>query len=284
MSTYSLQSAIASGEMTLLESIEWIADQGGEHVEIVPINYTLTEDERLVEAIVKKTKEVGIDISNYAIDGAFLQPTEEAFEREMTRVKAEVDIAHQLGVTRMRHDVSFKPATEGTVKQFEIDLPQLVEGCRQIADYAKQYGITTSIENHGYYVQGSERIQRIVNHVNRDNFKTTLDIGNFLCFDENPTVATKRNIPFASMVHVKDFYYREASGFHPGEGWFESAGGNYLRAAISGHGDINMKDVLTVIKKSGYDDYISIEFEGMEECKKATRIGMENVKRIWDSI
>ena len=32
------------------------------------------------------------------------------------------------------------------------------------------------------------------------------------------------------------------------------------------------------LKKSGYDGYISIEFEGMEDVLEAIQIGLENLK------
>lgn len=189
--------------------------------------------------------------------------------------------AGALGVKLMRHDVAFRPAPEGTVAQFEIDLTVLVKACQRIADYAADFGITTSVENHGYYVQSSERIQRLLHETARSNFKTTLDVGNFLCVDEDPVSAVKNNIPYASIVHAKDFYWRP-SYRNPGEGWFQTSHGNYLRGAIVGHGDIDMPKVFRVLKKSGYDGYISVEFEGMEDCKTASRIAMENVRRLWE--
>ena len=284
MSSYSLVGAMNAGEMSILDVIAWTADQGGEHIELVPMGYTLTDNPDLIAEIIQKTKETGIEISNYAIGADFLPDTKEAFEQEIIRVKKEVDTAHALGVKRMRHDVSFRPAEEASIQQFEKDLPRLVEACQRIADYAGQYGIVTSIENHGFYVQASDRIQRLIDCVERENFKTTLDTGNFLCVDEDPVVAVKRNIKDASMVHIKDFYHRPASTYNPGEGWFQTASGNYLRGAISGHGDINLYDVIHVIKDSGYDGYISIEFEGLEECKQGSKIGMDNVRRIWNEI
>ncbi|ASN04201.1 sugar phosphate isomerase/epimerase family protein [Virgibacillus necropolis] len=284
MSSYSLVRAINSGEMSILDVIGWTADQGGDHIELVPMGYTLTDNPDLLEAILQKTKEKGIEISNYAIGADFLPASQEEFEQEIVRVKKEVDIAHALGVKLMRHDVSFKPPHEASTQQFEQDLPRLVEACQQIADYAAQYDIVTSIENHGFYVQASDRIQRLVNAVDRANFKTTLDTGNFLCVDEDPVAAVKKNISIASMVHIKDFYHRRGSTFNPGEGWFQTTSGNYLRGAISGHGDIDIKEVIKVIKQSGYDGYISIEFEGLEECKQGSRIGLDNVRRIWEEV
>ncbi len=281
ISSYSLYSAMKAGEMSILDVMEWVAEQGGKHIEIVPnLGFTL-EDDGLVSEIREKAREVGLDISNYAIGANFITESEEKFQAEIERVKNEVDIANQLGVKLMRHDVAWRPIPETSIQQFESDLPKLVSACREIADYAAQYGITTSIENHGYYVQASDRVQSLINHVDRPNFKTTLDVGNFMCADEDSISAVKKNISYSSMVHIKDFYLRST---HPGEGWMETISGNYLRGAIIGHGDINMWEVIKIVKNSGYDGYLSVEFEGMEECKHACKISLDNVRRIWNEI
>lgn len=284
MSSYSLANAIHKGEMSILDVIQWTKDQGGEHIEIVPIGYRLTDNPQLVADIVSKAGEVGIDISNYAIGADFLIGDEKAFQAEIERVKQEVDIANQLGVRRMRHDISFKPPEEAGIEQFDHDLPQIIEACQEIADYAKQYQIVTSIENHGFYIQASDRINLIVSRVNRSNFGHTLDTGNFLCADEDPITAVYKCMGNATMVHVKDFYIRPRSWHNPGEGWFPSAGGQYLRGAVTGHGDIELVSVLKMIKESGYDGYVSIEFEGMEECRKASGISLQNVRNIWNQL
>lgn len=263
--------------------IQWIADNGGEHVEIVPFGFDLFKNPELVDAIRKKAEDVGIDISNYAIGANFIQKTEQDYENEIKRVMGEVDVAYRLGVKFMRHDVAWRPLPEVTVKQLDEDLPRLAEACRRIADYAAQYGITTSVENHGFFIQGSERVQRLIHAVGRPNFKTTLDVGNFLCVDEDPVVAVKKNLPYASMIHLKDFYYRPFYR-NPGEGWFQTAGGNFLRGAIVGHGDIDMWSVIKAIKRYGYDGYISIEFEGMEDCRVGSKIGLDNARRIWNEV
>ncbi|EAQ6393038.1 sugar phosphate isomerase/epimerase, partial [Salmonella enterica] len=187
LSTYSLQQALDAKELTVPDAIRYIADQGGEHVEIVPIGYSLIDQPELIDQIRETAREVGIDISNYAIGANFVTGEgPDALENEIAAVLKHVDVAAALGVTRMRHDVAFRPAQEGTVAQFEADLPVLVKACQRIADYAASHGITTSVENHGYYVQSSERVRRLVHEAARENFKTTLDIGNFLCVDEDP--------------------------------------------------------------------------------------------------
>ncbi|GGH87177.1 sugar phosphate isomerase/epimerase [Pullulanibacillus pueri] len=283
ISSYSLFSALKSGDMTITDVIEWAKEQGAEHLEIVPLGFDVQEDETLLDAIRVKAEAVGIELSNYAIGADFVNKTDKEYEDEIARVKSEVDRANRLGVQLMRHDVAWRAPEQTTITQFEEDLPRLVEACQDIADYAAKYNITTSVENHGFHVQAADRVRRLVEAVNRPNYKTTLDIGNFLCADEDPVASVQKNIAIASMVHFKDFYRRPAH-LNPGDGWFRSAAGHYLRGAIVGHGDIDIRSVLKVVKNSGYDGHISIEFEGMEECRVGTKIGLENLKRMWDEV
>ena len=280
LSTYSLGRAVKAGEMDQLEVVDWIADNGGEHVEVV---IDLSDNDELTAALVSRAAERNLDISSYTIPASFLQGTDEALQAEIERVKRQVDVANALGAKLMRHDAASRPADEATVEQFEKDLPAVVTACQQVADHAKQYGITTSVENHGLHMQSSERVQRLVLATARDNFRTTIDVGNFLCADEDPVIGVKNNITFASLIHMKDFYVR-SSAYGPGEGWFTTKRGRFLRGAIVGHGDVDMPAVMKTIKESGYDGYLTIEFEGMEDCRLGSRLGMEHTRRLWDSV
>lgn len=281
LSTYSLHGQLSSGAMNVLDVIDFAADHGAVHVEIVPLSYNFTEQPELIEQIVQRAKERDIEISNYAIGANFLTDNDEAYEKEIQRVMDEVNIAHQLGVKLMRHDVA--SSTDVSIQHFNQQLDRLASACRRIADHAQPYGITTSVENHGFFIQHADRVQALVEAVGRPNYKTTLDIGNFVCADENPIAAVAQNLPYASMVHVKDFYIRPRYR-HPGEGWFTSTAGQFLRGAIIGQGDIDMWEVLRIVKHSGYAGYISIEFEGLENDLLGARIGLENVQRIWDEV
>ncbi|WP_168123213.1 sugar phosphate isomerase/epimerase family protein [Paenibacillus sp. HB172176] len=281
ISTYSLHQAFSAGEMTVPDVIDFIASIGAEHAEIVPLGFNFDDTPSLIEEIKEHAASGGIALSNYAIGANFAGLDDTAMAQEIKRVKREVDHCAALGIKRMRHDVA--SSKDLSITNFLNELPRLVEACRSVADYAAEKGIITSVENHGFFLQHSDRVQALVKAVDRENFRTTLDVGNFLCADENPVSAVVNNIPLASMVHVKDFYVRP-SYRNPGEGWFRSTGGNFLRGAIVGQGDIDMPQVLKLVKESGYDGYISIEFEGMEECRKGTTFGFNYVKKLWDEL
>ena len=118
---------------------------------------------------------------------------------------------------------------------------------REIADYARQFKIVTSVENHGFFIQRSARVEKLITTVDRPNYGSTVDIGNFLCVDEKPLPAVRRTTPFAKLVHVKDFHIKPKTAPPPGEGFFKTTGGNFLRCAILGHGQGDVVGCLKII-------------------------------------
>lgn len=51
-----------------------------------------------------------------------------------------------------------------------------------------------------------------------------------------------------------------------------------------GHGELPIREIIRQLKVDQYDGYVVIEFEGMEDCFVGSRIGMNNVKRLWDEV
>ena len=180
----------------------------------------------------------------------------------------------------MRHDVGYRPADKCTLEQFEIDLPKVADACREIADYAAQFGITTSVENHGFHFQGSERVRRLVKAVDRPNYKTTIDVGNFLCADEQPMSGLKNNIDIATgIIHFKDFHIRDwvpTTAMH-----FRTLHGRYLRGAMTGFGDVNLREVVAFLKEVKYKGFISVEYEGKEPCLEGAEVSLANVQALF---
>jgi len=56
LSSYSLYQAINSGEMTILDAIQWVADNGGDHIETVPLGFSLDNNDELIEQIKEKAQ------------------------------------------------------------------------------------------------------------------------------------------------------------------------------------------------------------------------------------
>ena len=281
LSSYSLSRAIASGQLGILEAIDWIANAGGEHMELVPGGAWDNHAPGIVEKIVARAKEAGIDLSSYTIGANFVHDDAADRAKEVERIKGEVDIAGAFGVKFMRFDAGWRPIPETTLENFEKDLPLVADCCREVASYAAKYGITCSVENHGYHFQNSERVRRLVKMVDLPNYRTTLDVGNFVCADGDPVASVRDNIDIASFIHFKDFFRRTAGNPPIGEGWSRSRAGHYLRATVIGHGSVELIPIVKIIKESGYDGYISVEFEGKEDCLWACKVSLDNAKKLF---
>ena len=134
-------------------------------------------------------------------------------------------------------------------------------------------------ENHGYFSQDAARVEKLINTVAHPNFGALVDLGNFMCADENPNLSVGILAPYAKHVHCKDFLWKSGDVTDPGEGWFRTRGGNYLRGTIIGHGEARVAQSLFVLKKAGYDGYVTVEFEGMEDNLRGIALGKKNLQR-----
>jgi sugar phosphate isomerase/epimerase len=284
VSTYSFHNLIANGKMSLLDTASQARQMGFEAVELVHLGFPADETAQFFAGKFKNECErVKINIANYAVGSDFLNCQDNDFGMEIERLKAEVDVAGILGVQTMRHDVTGGfPAQHQGGRSFDDALPILVKGCKAVTGYAKRFGIRTMVENHGYFCQDSERVEKLICAVGSDNFGALVDVGNFLCVDENPEKAVGRLAQYAFFAHVKDFHTKSGNLPHPGKGWFTSRGGNYLRGSIAGHGDVPVLQCLGILKRSGYDGFLSLEFEGLEETLTGISLGLENVKKYMD--
>ncbi|MER7167525.1 sugar phosphate isomerase/epimerase family protein, partial [Micromonospora sp. NPDC000207] len=286
-SSYSFYQHLRTGKMSLLDVIDWIGASDATHMEIATVSLspeisndtsTLDQDPGFVKEIKTRAADQGVTLSNLVVPADLLGPDA---QKHMERVKRHIDVAAALDITLFRHDVAKWAHRAKDVADFEALMPRMVAVCKEIAQYAAQYGITTSVENHGLLMNGGERVRRLIHLVDEPNFKTTLDVGNFMSVDENPVVAVAENAPYASIVHLKDFYVRSQ---FPGDGWHHTFGGTYLLGSIVGYGDLDMRRIVQGVLAAGYDGFVSIEFEGIEECLMANTVGLANTKRLFAEV
>lgn len=281
VSSYSFSPLVHAGKMSQLDVISKAKEMGFEVIEFSTLS--LPEGETplsFAPRIKEECDRVGIKVVNYTIGADFINGSNGDWKAEAERLKDEVRVAKILGAPGMRHDATYGfPAGYIGQKSFDAALPTLIKGCRAVTEFAAELGIKTMVENHGFFAQDSERVEKLINGVNHPNFGTLIDMGNFLCADENPAAAVGRLMPYAFHVHAKDFHVKLGTEPDPGAGWFQSRGGNYLRGAIIGHGVVPVTQCLKIMKKADYDGVLSVEFEGIEESLTGISIGLENLRR-----
>jgi len=281
VSSYSFQQYIGAGKLAHFDVIQKAHDMGFEAIEFIDLPAPSYEEQvEYAKKLRAEADRLGMTVNAYTIGGNLYQPTPEACAAEVERLKKQVDIAAILGCSVMRHDVCYAVGKTGASRSFGLMLPTIAENTRAVTEYAAEKGIKTCTENHGYIAQDSYRVEQLFNAVAHDNYGLLVDIGNFVCADEDNCAAVSRVAPYAVHVHAKDMY----KSTEPKPGFGQTRGCNYFKGAIVGEGDCNVEKCLRILKRAGYDGYCSIEFEGAEDCIEGIARGFENLKGMLERI
>lgn len=282
VSSYSFSQYIRAGKLTQLECVAKAKEMGFDAIEFTDLKgETLDEQKALAIEIKKEAERVGIEINAYTIGANLYHENAEDSEREIARLCGQLDVAKLLGARVMRHDVCYKLGKSGNARSFELMLPTIAANARRVTEYAETLGIRTCTENHGFIAQDSDRVEKLFNTVNHDNYGLLVDFGNFLCADEDPVHAVSRVAPYAVHAHVKDFIYFDEAV----EGrTIMTRGANYIAGAVIGEGVVPVRQCLKILKRAEYDGYVSVEYEGREDCMTGIARGLANLKRLIEEI
>ncbi len=283
VSSYSFINLVRAGKMTQLDVIAKAKEIGFDVIEFS--TFVLPEGETPLTFAPKVKEEaarVGIEVGNYTIAADFLNHPQ-GVKGQVEALKDEIQAARLMGAPGMRHDATWGGAAIAG-KSFDRVLPTLAEGCRAVAEIAATFGIRTMVENHGFFAQDSDRVEKLMNAVNHPNFGWLVDMGNFICADEDSAKAVGIAAPYAFHVHAKDFHYKPGTEPNPGEGWFTTRAGNYVRGAVVGHGVIPVPQCLGILKRAGYNGTVSLEFEGIEDPIVGITLGYKNLKRFVEAL
>ena len=252
----------------ILGVIDKAAEMGFDGIEFSEGGWSKGLDLDVARAVRERIAEKGLTAVSYCVGADFLYGSGGDLDKEIERVKGQVDFAAAMGVRNMRHDVAYGMRPENGKKAglgYDNALPRLAEGCRRVTEYAESLGVGTMTENHGYFSQDAARVEKLINTVDHRNFGALIDIGNFMCADEDPVKSVSIMAPYAKHVHCKDFHYKPGSEDCPGAGWFPTRAQNWLRGAILGHGVVQVGQCFRILKAAGYDGFLSLEFEGVED-------------------
>lgn len=274
VSSYSFYPYVTTGRLTLEGVVDEAHRLGFEAVEFIDLPGSYSEQVDLAQALRHRADSYGMNINAYTIGANLYTATPEAAAAEVERLRRQVEIAAILGCSVMRHDVCYATGKTGNARSFGLMLPTLAENARAVTTYAATCGIRTCVENHGYVAQDSYRLEQLFNAVAHDNFGLLLDIGNFVCVDEDNAAAVSRLAPYAIHVHAKDMYY--STTHLPGYG--QTRGCHYFKGAIVGEGDVPVERCLGILHRAGYDGYCSLEFEGSEDCIEGISRSKENLE------
>ena len=287
VSSYSFQQYIRAGKMTQFDCIAKAKELGFEAIEFIDLidetgeKLPLEAQKALADRLRAEADRVGLPIIAYTVGACLYQDTPEKLEAEVERLKGQLEVARILGARLLRHDVCYRLGKTGASRSFDLMLPTIASAARRVTQYGESLGIRTCSENHGFIAQDSDRVERLFNAVAHDNFGLLVDIGNFVCVDENPAAAVSRVAPYAIHVHLKDMLVRPAP---TGSCKNMTRGGNYFCGTVVGEGDVPVAQCLRILKRAGYDGWLTLEYEGAEDCISGIQRGLQNAKAMLESL
>jgi L-ribulose-5-phosphate 3-epimerase len=161
-----------------------------------------------------------------------------------------VHAANLLGCRTMRVNAFGDPDRE-------IYRASIMDAMARLADYAAQSDLNIVIENHGLFSSDAELIAGIIKEVNRPNFGSLPDFGNWCLsakwgttqgecdqvYDRYKGVAEL--LPYAKAVSAKSYNFNEQG---------EDTKIDYYK-------------MMKMVKESDYNGYIGIEYEGEEKSE-----------------
>lgn len=277
VSSHSFASYMKETGANYFDICDLAAGMGFEAMEFIDLSLDVQKADSLFTLAARlqdKCASLGMCVSSYTVGADFLSR-----ENEAERVMHQVDTAAILGAPVLRHDAFWHLPAGMTWRQA---VNQIAPKIRRVAEYAASKGIRTCTENHGFVLQDAERVETLIQTVNHPNFGWLIDIGNFLCADDNPLRAVAIAAPYVFHVHVKDFLFKDRTADDPGPGWIRTRNGCYIRGTVAGHGVVPVRACLDMIRKVGYSGVISYEFEGPEQNLPALRDGLQFIRSVTD--
>jgi len=200
-----------------------------------------------------------IKIINVPVDvGNISQIDAAAREFDMNVVKSWLHTAKYLGSQAVRVNTE-SVITRGDSSKVEVSLVIAKESFRKLALYAEELGMQLLLENHGGLSSNPDSIIEIVEAVANDHFGICADLGNFA--DDIRYKALEKLAPYTKLIHAKTYDFDETGEMK----------------------EFDFRECLRIFKRTGYDGYISIEFEGKGDQWQGVSQTLELITKSWNN-
>lgn len=180
------------------------------------------------------------------------------FEKHFEMYKNVVAFAKILDTKYIR---MFSFFTEG---ENEKHRDEIFKRLARMIEYAKEQDVILLHENEkDIYGDIDTRCVELMKEFYCDNFKCTFDFANFVQCKVDTLKAYEKLSSYIEYVHIKDALYENNA------------------VVPAGYGDGNVKEILAILKKEGYQGFISLEphlshFPGFEALEGGKSIDKEN--------
>lgn len=270
VSHYSYFGAYRDGRLSLHGFIHEAARIGADGVELLSPLYRDPVADKI--AAKQALVETGLPCPIFSVSNNFAKLTVEERLEQLDRIKFGIDEAVDFGAGVVR--VFAGDVAEGIT--FDQARAWIVEGLVAASEFAQSAGVKLALENHGTLAGKGSQVVGLVHDVRAGAgnaaFGANPDFGNFVIVDEDPAYAVEQIAPYAYMAHGKDFRAAE-------EG-FQSIAGKFWEGTVIGEGEVPVGACLQHLRAAGFDGWVSVEYEGTEDCITAVPRSVTNLKSL----
>lgn len=232
--------------------IDHAAEWGFDGVEILEMQMTDTSNSAL-QRLKQRAFVNGLDLCGFSTHQGWVSPDAEERKKNTEKTIHSIELAYKLGIPTMRVNTGrwgtsknfdalmanrgIEPVLEGYTE--EDGFKWVIDGLTECLPTAEKCGVTLGLENHWGLGRTWQGVMRIVNAIDSPWLKTTLDTGNFL---EDPYDRLEKMADDAVLVQAKTYY----------------GGGMWYTL------DLDYPRIAKLLRKHGFNGYVSLEFEGRE--------------------
>ncbi len=254
-------------EYTVVEAIKLMRDIGADGIEIV------VQDDYRSGLACNCDKAALLNIQKCAADNDIrvicLTPYNSYFNsldetqrlQEIEAVKKVIDYCSFLGAKYIR--IYGGNLTAGDTYKIQERREMLIRSMRQLGDLAEKNGITLVIENHFNTMAVSARESAaLVRDIDHKAVKILYDQANLtFTLNEEYEDAIAVQQQYVAYMHVKDLVFKEGVSFSSSNVARPDESERNVYTKIVGEGVIPWPKILKAVKESGYDGWLSLEYE-----------------------
>ncbi len=251
------------------------------------LSYYWKDEAREKPMVAKLLADNGLELAAYAIGSNFAHADKKMYLDQIEKAKRGVDVTAELGAPCIRifggsvnrgEDRSHDPkwGVWGTTLSEDATRDEILkvvtEAVAELTEYAAGKNVILAMENHGGIPATADECELMLKEINSPYLKLCPDTGNFLTAGVDPVTEFKRTAKDAAHVHLKDEKKAPAG-----------ASREYEMCAV-GDGIVDIAGCIRALHDVGYDKYLSIEFEGLEDPKLGVKNSVEHTKKILASL
>ncbi len=247
MCHYSLNRVFTEQNWSLKQLVNYVKEQGVGAIDF-HVRF-LGEPDGAADRIREAMDGSGLELSGLSLSTNFNQDDPAEFRKQLDTATAWLKVAGAVKAPASRV-FGGHIADRSDQAAVKTGMERVLKAMRELVPIAAANNVILALENHGGLPCSGEEQAEVIKTVNSPNLRATIDVGNYMQYPQEPTAGTAVAAPYCAYVHVKDNRRLPDGG---------------LARATLGEGEVDIPGCLRIIRDSGYDGFVAIEYEGEED-------------------